>query len=358
MLKRVAAIDCGTNSIRLLIADVCPDGSLIDVVRRADVVRLGQDVDRTGRFAPEALARTFAVCREYGRLLDREGLSCDAVRFVATSASRDVSNRKQFYDGVRETLGIEPEVISGDEEARLSFSGAIIGVDALPTPHLVVDLGGGSTELVLGTTAPEAAISMDVGSVRITERYFHSDPPRLDEVEAARADIRAALDAATAQTATCASEASRRMQGEQTGLGSATALAGAPSAPDDEVGGDGKIPLGRTATLVGLAGTITSITAYALGLPAYDRQVVGGALLPIAEVLAACDRMLAMTRAERAAIPTLQPGRVDVIAAGALVWAEIIRRVRAEVTAAGGDLTHIVTSEHDILDGIAASIAR
>ncbi|MCL1899397.1 MAG: exopolyphosphatase [Promicromonosporaceae bacterium] len=350
MLRRVAAIDCGTNSIRLLIQDRSPDadsdrpsdeeaainasrppveeaakrpsrnqGRATDLVRRADVVRLGQDVDKTGQFASEALERVFAQCRLYAELLTEHRVPGDNVRFVATSASRDVSNRQAFFDGVRSILGVTPDVVSGAEEARLSFVGA---TSALPTasqggpppaePHLVVDLGGGSTELVLGTAAPEAALSMDVGSVRLAERYFRSDPPSASEVEAARADVAACLEVAL-----------------------------------------GAVPLGEARTLIGVAGTITSITAMCLGLERYDRAAVGGAVLPVGVILAKCAELLTMNRVQRAAIPTLQPGRVDVISAGALVWSAVIERVVAE---SGGAITQVVTSEHDILDGIAASV--
>lgn len=313
--RRVAAVDCGTNSVRLLVADVAADGSLTEVARRVTITRLGQGVDRTGELAPDALERTLAVAREYARVIAETG--AERTRFVATSATRDASNRAAFFTGVREAMGVDAEVVSGDEEARLSFRGATSAVAAAHEgPFLVVDLGGGSTELVLGVDAPEAARSMDVGSVRITERHLHGNPPTEAEVAAARADIAAALDAAAAV-----------------------------------------VPLARTATLFGLAGTVTSVTAFALGLTAYDREAIGGAVLPVDQVLDACDRLLAMTREERLALGFLQPGRADVIGAGALVWSAVVRRVRDDAAAAGGALTHVVTSEHDILDGIAASIS-
>ena len=312
---RVAAVDCGTNSLRLLVADVAADGTLTEVERRTTIVRLGQGVDRTGELAADALERTFAVTREYAQVVEASGAS--RTRFVATSATRDARNREVFFGGIRDAIGVEAEVISGDEEARLSFRGATGVVGAThPGPYLVVDLGGGSTELVLGVTAPEGAVSMDVGSVRLTERHFRSDPPTREEVEAARADVHAALDAAAAV-----------------------------------------VPWGRTTTLVGLAGTVTSVTAYLLGLTAYDRDRVDGAELPVDDVIAGCERLLAMTRAERLALGFLQPGRADVIGAGALVWSEVLRRVRDDVAAEGGTLAHALTSEHDILDGIALSIA-
>ncbi|MBD3780878.1 MAG: Ppx/GppA family phosphatase [Micrococcales bacterium] len=316
-VTRVAAIDCGTNSIRLLVADVDPSaGTLVDLDRRMEVVRLGQGVDRTGRIAPEALARTLDATRRYAQVC--ADLGVEAVRFVATSASRDAENRDEFVAGVREALGVEPEVIGGVEEAALSFRGAtgVLGArhDA---PYLVVDLGGGSTEVVLGDGSPEAAYSMDVGCVRITERHLRSDPPAADEVGAAVRDVRAALDVAAAE-----------------------------------------VPFGRTATLVGLAGSVTTVTAHALGLPAYDPAAIDGSVLPVDAVVAACDDLLARDRASRAALGFMHPGRVDVIGAGALVWREVVQRVRAEVAAAGGELTEVVTSEHDILDGIAWSVAE
>jgi exopolyphosphatase/guanosine-5'-triphosphate,3'-diphosphate pyrophosphatase len=314
--SRVAAIDCGTNSIRLLVADVdSTTGVLTELDRRMEVVRLGQGVDRTGRLAPEALARTLDQAAEYAAVI--EELGATRTRFVATSATRDAENRGEFVEGVLARLGVEPEVVSGNEEAELSFRGAT-GVVAAhhEGPFVVVDLGGGSTELVLGTDAPEAAWSMDVGCVRLTERHLRSDPPTAEEIAAARADVRAALDVAT-QT----------------------------------------VPLGKAATLVGLAGSVTTVTAHALGLERYDRDRIDGAVLSVEQTLDACEDLLGRTRAEREALGFMHPGRIDVIGAGALVWSEVVRRVRDDVAAAGGELTSVVTSEHDILDGIALSIA-
>jgi exopolyphosphatase/guanosine-5'-triphosphate,3'-diphosphate pyrophosphatase len=315
-MTRVAGIDCGTNSIRLLVADVDPaTGVLTDVERTMEVVRLGQGVDRTGRIAPEALERALEATRRYAARC--AGLRVEAIRYVATSATRDAENRREFVDGVRDAIGIEPEVIDGEEEARLSFRGAIGVLGSFHRgPFLVVDLGGGSTELVLGTTAPTAAYSMDVGCVRLTERHLHSDPPAAAEIAAASADIRAALDAASAI-----------------------------------------VPVEQTVTLVGLSGTITTVTAHALGLPRYHPQLIDGAVLPVEAVLAAADDLLHRTHAQRAALGFMHPGRVDVIGAGALVWAEVVRRVQREVEGAGRALGPIVTSEHDILDGITLSAA-
>ncbi|ROS22994.1 Ppx/GppA phosphatase family protein [Cellulomonas sp. PhB150] len=315
-MTRVAAIDCGTNSIRLLVADVDQEaGTLVDLDRRMEVVRLGQGVDRTGRLAPEALARTLDAAMRYASVCD--GFGVEAIRFVATSATRDAENRQEFVDGVRAALGVEPEVVVGTEEAELSFRGATgVLAGSHPGPFLVVDLGGGSTEVVLGTDVPTAAFSMDVGCVRLTERHLRSDPPSADEVAASVADVRAALDEAAAV-----------------------------------------VPFGQAVTLVGLAGSVTTVTAHALGLPAYDPKAIDGAVLSVEGTLAACDDLLARTREERASLGFMHPGRVDVIGAGALVWREVVTRVRDEVAAAGGRLENVVTSEHDILDGIAWSAA-
>ena len=309
---RVAAIDCGTNSLRLLVADLAADGSgLTDVDRRMRIVRLGQGVDATGRIAPEAMARTLDTVGEYAGICRELGV--EAMRFVATSATRDAANAGDFVAGVRELLGTEPEVVPGAEEAELSFTGATNGLThGEGGPYLVVDLGGGSTELVLGTAHVDAALSLDVGSVRMTERHLHDDPPTPAQVAAAAADVDAHLDRAAAV-----------------------------------------VPLARVRTLVGVAGTITALTAIMLELPEYDSSRVHGAVFTVEEALAGCHRLLAMGRDERAALPSLHPGRVDVIGAGALIWSRVIERV---VAASG--VTHVTTSEHDILDGIALSLAR
>lgn len=314
-MTRVAAIDCGTNSIRLLVADVV-EGSLTDVTREMLVVRLGQGVDATGRFADDALARTFAAVDEYAATCEELGV--EAIRFVATSATRDAANRDVFLDGVRSRLGVTPEVVSGTEEAQLSFSGATSHAHAMEGPYLVVDLGGGSTELVLGTSTPDAAYSMDVGCVRMTERHLgHGEHPDPAGVEAAAADVRAALDVAAKH-----------------------------------------VHLWAASTLVGVAGTITTVTAHALQLAAYDRDRIDGATLPVDAVLASCDALLAASREERAAMGFMHHGRIDVISAGALVWREVVTRVRDETRIAGNELTEVVTSEHDILDGIALALGR
>lgn len=310
-MTRVAAVDCGTNSIRLLVADVDPAaGSLVDLDRRMEIVRLGQGVDRTGRIAPEALARTLDAVRRYADVA--RGLGAQRVRFVATSASRDAENSAEFVDGVRGVLGVEPEVVAGDEEAALSYTGATAELHGdHEAPFLVVDLGGGSTELVLGDGSVEAARSVDVGCVRMTERHLAGDPPTRAQVDAATADVEAALDLAAAT-----------------------------------------VPLARARTLVGLAGSVTTVTAHALGLDAYRPERIHRSVLPVADVVAACNDLLWMPRDERAALPFMHPGRVDVIGAGALVWRLVVERVAAEA-----GLAEVVTSEHDILDGIAFSVA-
>ncbi|NGN66262.1 Ppx/GppA family phosphatase [Streptomyces sp. A7024] len=307
-MTRVAAIDCGTNSIRLLVADVQPDtGKLVDLDRRMQIVRLGQGVDRTGRLAPEALERTFAACREYAEII--RGHGAERVRFVATSASRDAENREDFVRGVRDILGVEPEVITGDEEAELSFTGATAELTGeFEKPYLVVDIGGGSTEFVVGSDHVTAARSVDVGCVRLTERHHFSDPPAPAQIRAARADIEAALDLA-AET----------------------------------------VPLGEAKTLVGLAGSVTTVAGIALGLPAYDSAAIHHSRLSLERVSEVSANLLAATHDERAAIPVMHPGRVDVIAAGALVLRAVMERTGA---------TELVVSEHDILDGIAFSAAR
>jgi exopolyphosphatase/guanosine-5'-triphosphate,3'-diphosphate pyrophosphatase len=323
MTRRVAAIDCGTNSLRLLIADIDPArNELSDIARRMEIVRLGQGVDATGRLAPEALERTFRVLADYAAEIREQGAA--AVRMVATSATRDASNADEFARGVRDILGVPAEVISGGEEARLSFTGAtaeLSGNEAshatpggLLPPYLVLDIGGGSTEFVVGGSSGAdgdepglAAISVDIGSVRLTERHLHQDPPPAAQIEAARTDIRAALAEVAAS-----------------------------------------IPAGRARTLVGLAGSVTTVAAIALGLPAYDPGRSHHAVLAVADVHRVTAQLLGQTRAERATIGALHPGRIDVIGAGALILDEIMAQF---------GFAEVVISEHDILDGIAWSIA-
>ncbi len=310
---RVAAIDCGTNSIRLLVADL-PDptaGStapLVDLTRRMEIVRLGQGVDATGRLAPEAIERTRVALTDYAA--DIAKLGAERVRMCATSATRDAENAADFRAMVEQTLGVPPEVVSGDEEARLSFTGAVRGLPAdAQSPYLVVDIGGGSTEFVVGSRdgGVHAAISMDIGCVRMTERHLHGDPPSLDEVAAAQADIAVAVDRALTA-----------------------------------------VPGREAATLVGLAGSVTTVVAIAQDLTEYDPTRIHHARVSYDRVAEVTARLLTLTREQRLAIPVMHPGRADVIGAGALVLRVIMER-------AGMD--SVVASEHDILDGIAWSLA-
>lgn len=319
-MTRVAAVDCGTNSIRLLVADVSEGapgagtaGRLVDLDRRMTIVRLGQGVDRTGRLAPEALERTFAACREYAAAIKEHG--AERLRFVATSASRDAENRDEFVRGVLDILGVEPEVITGDQEAEFSFTGAtaeLTGRTDLARPYLVVDIGGGSTEFVVGDERVRAARSVDVGCVRMTERHLVrdgvvSDPPTEAQIAAMRADIEAALDLA-----------------EET------------------------VPLREARTLVGLAGSVTTVSAIAQDLPAYDSARIHHSRVSRDRVAEITGRLLRSTHAQRAAIPSMHPGRVDVIGAGALILLTLMDRTGTP---------EIIVSEHDILDGIAWSLA-
>jgi exopolyphosphatase/guanosine-5'-triphosphate,3'-diphosphate pyrophosphatase len=301
-MRRVAAIDCGTNSIRLLVADV-DSGGLTDVVRTMEIVRLGEGVDRTGELAPAAIERTRKALESYARTIASTG--AERVRMVATSASRDASNADEFRAMVRSVLGQEPEVISGDQEAELSFTGAVRGLPA-EGPYLVVDIGGGSTEFVLGTSTVDAARSVDVGCVRLTERHLHDDPPTREQIAAAEADIRAAV-AAVRET----------------------------------------VPVSNARTLVGLAGSVTTVTALALGLTEYDPARIHHARISAEQVADVTSMLLGATHAERAALPVVHPGRVDVIGAGALVLRVLMEEVGA---------TEVLASEHDILDGIAYSV--
>jgi exopolyphosphatase/guanosine-5'-triphosphate,3'-diphosphate pyrophosphatase len=350
MTQRVAAIDCGTNSLRLLIADVDPaSGQLTDVQRRMEIVRLGQGVDATGMLAPAALARTLGVLAEYADSIKLAKVG--AVRMVATSATRDAGNAEEFSRGVLAVLGVQPEVITGAEEASLSFTGATAELAGAPPgtggpagprpPYLVVDIGGGSTEFVLGSPAAPglaadvggqsgdgsgepvmiggepavggpspgqlAGISVDIGCVRLTERHLQADPPTVAQIAAASADI----DAALANVAEA-------------------------------------VPVRQAHTLVGLAGSVTTVAAVALELPVYDAERTHHARLSAATVHAVTERLLHQTHEQRAAIGSMHPGRVDVIGAGALVLDRVLQVF---------GFAEVVASEHDILDGIAWSIA-
>ena len=304
MSRRVAAVDCGTNSLRLLLADVDPDrAELTDVARRMEIVRLGQGVDQTGLLAPEALDRTMTVLRDYAGIIARSG--AQAARMVATSATRDAGNAAEFVRLVKEVLGVAPEVLTGEEEARLSFAGATAELAARRGgPYLVADIGGGSTEFVLSAVH---AVSVDIGCVRMTERHLHGDPPTRAEVAAAAADVDAALDTVAAA-----------------------------------------VPVRRARTLIGLAGSVTTVAGIAMGLPAYDAARIHHARVSAAEVHDVTMRLLALPRAARAVIGVMHPGRVDVIGGGALVLDRVMRRF---------GFGEVLVSEHDILDGIAWSLA-
>ncbi|MFP7706611.1 exopolyphosphatase [Trueperella sp. LYQ141] len=313
---RVAGIDCGTNSIRLLIADVPGESGapLRDIVRQMEVARLGQGVDRTGIFDPSALERALAFVEDYAAQCREHAV--ESIRFAATSATRDAANRDIFLVGVRERLGVAAQVLSGEQEARASFTGAVSSLpEGADDPILTVDLGGGSTELVCGSRNGDiyAAVSMDVGCVRMRERHLTSDPASEQQIAAARRDVQAALDAAD-------------------------------------------IDLSVPRTVIGLAGSITTITAKVLGLAAYDPARIHGARLSVSDMDAVCEWFITSTAEQRAKLGFMHPGRVDVIQAGALVWQEVLRRICRD---AGADvITHTVTSEHDILDGLALWAAR
>lgn len=303
---RVAALDCGTNAVRILVADV--DGPrLVDIAREMRIVRLGEGVDRTGEFAPAALARLFAALDEFAPIL--AATRPTRVRFVATSASRDVSDRAAFSAGVRERIGVEPDVISGQEEAELSCLGSLAGLPGLPQPPLVVDIGGGSTEFVLADDRqrPRSSVSVDIGCVRMAERHLHHDPATAQEIAAMRADI-------------------------------AEAVARAARA----------VPLAQAACVVGLSGTVTTVAAMAHGLTVMDPARIHGLRVSRERVDDVAQELLAMTAAQRADLPFMHPGRVDVIGAGAAVLQEVLRVAGA---------TEVVASEADLLDGIAFRLA-
>lgn len=311
--NRVGAIDCGTNSIRLLIADVV-DGKLRDVHREMRIVRLGQGVDATGEFAPEALARTEAALADYVALMAEHLVT--AVRMVATSAARDAGNRDEFFAMTARLLGkVVPgsvaEVITGTEEAELSFRGAVGELDPAAGPFVVVDLGGGSTELVRGDTTVQASFSADIGCVRLTERCLHSDPPTADEVEQARMVARDGL-----------AEALR------------------------------VVPVDGAHTWVGVAGTMTTLSALAQGMTEYDPDAIHLSRIGFDDLLAVCEQLIGMTKAERLALGPMHAGRADVIGGGAIIVEELAAVLRCEA-----GIGELVVSEHDILDGIALSIA-
>jgi exopolyphosphatase/guanosine-5'-triphosphate,3'-diphosphate pyrophosphatase len=310
---RVGAVDCGTNSIRLLIAETV-DGRLRDVHREMRIVRLGQGVDATGEFAPEALARTRAALSDYADLMRRHDVT--RVRMVATSAARDVANRDEFFTMTADVLGAVvagsvAEVITGAEEAALSFHGSVGELDAAAAPFVVVDLGGGSTEVVLGDRDVAASYSADIGCVRLTERCLHSDPPTAAEIAAAREVVREGLSAAFRA-----------------------------------------VPIDRARTWVGVAGTMTTLSALAQKMPTYDSDAIHLSRVGFDELLPVCDGLIAMTRAERAALGPMHEGRVDVIGGGAI----IVEELAAAIGRRAG-ISELIVSEHDILDGIALSMS-
>lgn len=303
MNENVAALDAGTNTLRLLVAAVDQTGAAHELDRQLRYVGLGHGVDASGRFDAQAMQRGWAAIDEYAPVIKQFG--CTQARFVATSAARDAANRDEFFAGVRQRLGIEPELISGDAEARLSFRGALSGARLGGEPVLVMDSGGGSTELVRGGRDAQisAAASLDVGSRRIRERFLLTDPPTDQQIAAARLEVNRLLD-------------------------------------------DCPVPLADIATFIGVAGTVTSMAALHRGLVRYDRDVVHGTKMSQAEVIGLADRLLAMPVAEVAELGPVAPQRAQVLSAGALVVAEVARRVPVELQA----------SESDILDGIVASI--
>jgi exopolyphosphatase/guanosine-5'-triphosphate,3'-diphosphate pyrophosphatase len=305
-MTRVAAIDCGTNSIRLLIADAATGGGLAEVVRETQIVRLGQGVDATGEFHPDALVRTFAAVDHYAGLIAEAGVETDRIQFVATSAARDAKNRQAFFDGVQQRLRVLPEVITGDTEAQLSFTGALSGVRPDREPVLVMDIGGGSTELIVGTAAGEltSGISLDIGSVRLTERFLKQSPPTADGLAAASAYIDGLLD----------------------GTG---------------------IDFGAVGTWIGVAGTATTLAGVVLGLKAYDRSLVHGSMLSVQRLTELLDQLSRLTVEQIRGLPSMHPGRADVITGGTLIASRVAARM---------SVSEMVVSESDILDGIALSL--
>jgi exopolyphosphatase/guanosine-5'-triphosphate,3'-diphosphate pyrophosphatase len=305
-MSRVAAFDCGTNSLRLLVADIDVDaGSVDQLVRELRVVRLGQGVDRTGRIAEASLQRVFTAVEEYMAIVREHDVT--AIRFCATSAARDAENSTEFLDGIRKRTGVEAEILDGDEEARLSFAGATRSLPSLPEPLLVVDIGGGSTELILGHEdgSVVSAHSLDIGSVRLNERHLHSDPPTRDEIAAAVADIDEALDGCSVDPA-------------------------------------------DAGAVIGVAGTVTTLAAAVLDLAVYDSTVIDHSVLRPDAVQGAVSMLLSMLVEQRKALGYMHPGRADVIGAGGLILDRILRRTT---------VNSMLVSEHDILDGIAWSLA-
>ena len=305
-MTTVAAIDCGTNSLRLLIARPQPGGGLEDLDRRTEIVRLGQGVDATGEFHPDALRRTFAVVDQYAKLIKDAGVPPDRVHFVATSASRDARNRDEFFDGVQQRLGVPPDVISGDKEAQLSFLGALSRVRPTGEPVLVMDIGGGSTELITGSARGElhSAISLDIGSVRLTERYLKINPPAPDDLERAARYVDQLLESSG-------------------------------------------VDFGSVGTWIGVAGTATTLAGVYLQLEQYDRERVHGSTIPREGIAALLHTLRSLTVEEIRALPSMHPQRADVITGGALIVARIATRTSVD---------ELIISESDILDGIALEL--
>ena len=301
-MKRVAAIDCGTNSIRLLISDIdTSTNTATDVVREMRIVRLGEGVDRTNAFLPTALERTFKAVEEYDKLLLKHNV--EHVRFVATSATRDAQNKAMFIKGVIDRLRIVPEVIAGVEEAALSFDGATRSLrQKHSAPFLVIDLGGGSTELVIGDKEPTGAYSMDVGCVRMTERHTPGGNPTKEQEEAIRTDVKNALKVAGT-----------------------------------------KVDWKTAKTVVGVAGTITTVAAHVLNLKTYDPDVLHGASITAEQVSQTAQDFITLTPAQRGALPYMHEGRIEVITAGSIVLDEVMKGIGAKT---------LIASERDILDGV------
>ena len=302
----LAIIDCGTNTIRLLVAEDDGGGRLSELDRQTKIVRLGQGVDATGEFHPDALARTFAQAEHYARVIRDHDIPADRIRFIATSASRDVSNRDEFFDGIRERLGVTPDVITGDEEAALSFAGAISGAQDPRTPVLVTDIGGGSTELIIGNAGgtTDHAVSLDIGSVRVTERFLPGDPPSADDLDRAAAYV-------------------------------------------DQLLAAEKIDWPEVRTWIGVAGTLTTLAAVDLDLTEYDRSKVHGHRIKITDLGSIFDRLSSMSATQIEQLATVEPQRADVITAGALIANRIAARLTVE---------SLTVSEADILDGAALEL--
>lgn len=304
MSDPVAVIDCGTNAIRLLVAGTKSSGGIEDLVREMRTVRLGEGVDRTGEFSRQALDRTFVACREYAEIIAQ--FNVGKKRFIATSASRDVSNKHDFISGVESILGVTPEVISGTEEAELSYLGAVSGFDPEPQqPILVADIGGGSTEFVMrGSPSTFITQSINVGCVRMTERYLHSDPPTESEIAQTIDEIHRGLNQVRSH-----------------------------------------LPIHKARTLIGLAGSVTTVAAMSLGLNEYNPLAIHGTVLSLDQVQFVTDQLLHMSRADRAQLGFMHPGRVDVIGGGALILRESMSQL---------NFPRVVVSEHDLLDGVVA----